>query len=309
MAGAKVLITGADGFTGAHLARELLAAGYDVAGTVFGEAVATQPMSAHPPFGQPLIACDLTSLPSARGVVDSVRPDYLVHLAGLSFVGHTDPQAFYSVNLFGTLNLLQAIHDAGLAPRKILIPSSANVYGNAQREVLGEDVCPRPVNHYAASKLAMEHMVATWFDRLPIVITRPFNYSGPGQSPDFLIPKIINHFVARTPRIELGNLDVEREFSDVRSVCRSYRLLLESADRGQVFNVCSGHAYSLRQILEAMARIAGYSIEVDVNPALVRANEIKRLSGSNAKLHRAIGEQVYPPIEQMLRWMYETKAG
>lgn len=151
-------------------------------------------------------------------------------------------------------------------------------------------------------------MVATWFDRLPIVITRPFNYTGPGQDPKFLIPKIVNHFVRRASRIDLGNLDVERKFSDVRSVCRNYRLLLESAAAGEIFNVCSGRAYSLRYILDAMAKIAGYEIQVAVNSAFVRENKINHLAGYNKRLHQALGEESYPPIEETLRWMYEAAA-
>ncbi len=227
------------GFTGVHLANELRLAGYDVFGTVVRGAESSDA----------LFACDLTVPTDVQWVVEAVGPDYVVHLAALSFVIHADQEAFYRVNLFGTLNLLEAIRRAGVAPRKVLIASSANVYGNPGVEGIDETVCPQPVNHYAASKLAMEHMAATWFDRLPIVITRPFNYTGPGQDLKFLIPKIVSHFVRRESRIDLGNLDVEREFSDVRLVCRNYRLLLESAAAGEIFNVCSGRAYSLRYIL------------------------------------------------------------
>lgn len=298
MATGTVLITGINGFTGAHLAGELAASGYRVAGTGLG-----------PGGGGGQYACDITRLADIERVVGEVMPDYVVHLAGLSHVGHGDPEAFYRVNLFGTLNLLQALAAAGRAVRKVLLASSANVYGPAPQEVLDETLCPRPVNHYGSSKLAMEHMSATWFDRLPIVITRPFNYTGPGQASSFVIPKIVEHFVAGKSRIELGNIDVEREFSDVRDVCASYRLLLESGLRGQVVNICAGRAYSLRAILQEMTAIAGRSIEIDVNPMLVRANEIPRLVGSNQRLHRAIGERQYRPIADTLRWMYGAHAG
>lgn len=137
-------------------------------------------------------------------------------------MGHADARAFYDVNLFGTLNLLEALTALPELPRKVLIASSANIYGTPGIEVIDESVCAAPVNHYACSKLAMEHMVRTWFDRFPIVMTRPFNYTGVGQDEKFLIPKIVSHFKRRAPKIELGNLDVSRDFSDVRDVAAAY---------------------------------------------------------------------------------------
>lgn len=293
MSNGTVLITGIEGFTGAHLAGELAANGYRVAGT--GQTAGVSGSN---------YVCDITRLDTVRSVVDKLRPDYVVHLAGLSHVGHGDPEAFYRVNLFGATNLLQALYEVGHPIRKVLLVSSANVYGLATQEVLGEDLCPRPINHYGCSKLAMEYMSATWFDRLPIVITRPFNYTGPGQSDSFVIPKIVSHFRDRKDRIELGNIDVEREFSDVRDVCAHYRLLLEAGLQGQIVNICSGRGYSLRAIIAQMSEIAARPIEIDVNSALVRANEIPRLVGSNQRLHRAIGERQYRPIAETLRWMY-----
>ena len=294
MSRGTVLITGAAGFTGAHMAAELQAAGYQVEGC----------RQSGPALAHAQHLCDLTQPAQVRALVARVRPDHVVHLAALSHVQHGDPEAFYRVNLFAALHVLEALAAEGIQPRKVLLASSAQVYGAADREVLDENQCPKPVSHYASSKLAMEHLSATWFNRLPLVITRPFNYTGVGQTANFLIPKIVSHFAQRAPRIELGNLDVEREFSDVRALCRSYRLLLEAPAHSLVVNVCCGEAHSLRSILARMAEIAGYEIAVDVNPAFVRANEIPRLVGSTARLHAAIGEQHHPGIEDTLRWMH-----
>lgn len=290
-----VLLTGAHGFTGAYVRAELEAAGYTVVGTVAGASV-----------GQNEVALDITSLDSCRRVMEAVRPDYMVHLAAISFVQHTDAEAFYRVNVIGTLNLLQALVDVGVAPRRVLVASSANVYGNATAGVITELQPPQPVSHYAASKLAMEYMVRTWFDRLPIVVTRPFNYTGVGQAPHFLVPKIVSHFVQRAPVIELGNLDVERDFSDVRMVARVYRGLLEHDCAGQVVNVCGGKPYSLRSILCLMQEIAGYEIEVRVNPAFVRQSEVKILVGSPEKLKSIIGDLTVFPLNDTLQWMHDT---
>ena len=291
-AGGCVLLTGADGFTGAYARAELESAGYTVIGAVMGA-----------PKNAQQVALDITLLDDCRAVMEQVRPDYLMHLAGISFVQHADAEAFYRVNVIGTLNLLQAMADAGLSPQRILIASSANIYGNAAEGILSESQPPAPINHYAVSKLAMEYMVRTWTDRLPIVITRPFNYTGIGQAPHFLVPKIVSHFTRREPYIELGNLDVERDFSDVRMVARAYRGLLEHECAGETVNICSGRPYSLGGIISRMEAICGYKIEVRVNPAFVRASEVKTLLGSPDKLHALLGELPYLPLEETLRWM------
>lgn len=290
-----VLLTGANGFTGKYVRAELEAAGYTVVGAVVGVA-----------RGSNEVTLDITSADNCRRVMESVRPDYLIHLAAISFVQHADLEAFYRVNVIGTLNLLQAMADARLAPRRVLVASSANVYGNATAGVISESQPPQPVNHYAVSKIAMEYMVYTWCDRLPIVLTRPFNYTGVGQEPHFLVPKIVSHFKRREPVIELGNLDVERDFSDVRMVARAYRGLLEADCAGKTVNVCGGRAYSLRAILEMMENISGYRIDVQINPAFVRQSEVKTLIGSPALLHALLGELEVIPLEQTLRWMMQA---
>jgi nucleoside-diphosphate-sugar epimerase len=290
-----VLLTGARGFTGVYLRAELEAAGYTVVGGIVGAGA-----------GPHEVTLDITSLDNCRRVMEKVHPDYLVHLAAISFVQHADAEAFYRVNVIGTLNLLQALADARVAPRNVVVASSANVYGNATAEEIVESQLPQPLNHYGASKLAMEHMVHTWDDRMPIVVTRPFNYTGVGQGPHFLVPKIVSHFVQQAPEIELGNLDVAREFSDVRMVALAYRRLIEDAPPGETFNICSGVVYSLAEVLAMMSDIAGYTINVKVNPACTRYNEVKRLVGSARKLHSVVGHIKPFPLHQTLAWMYHA---
>ena len=171
-----VLVTGASGFTGPYVIDALRSRGYRVVGLGSG-----------PSHADETVACDLTEPTAVRQAVAQIRPDRVIHLAALSFVGHDDAKAFYDVNLFGTLNLLDALAALDAVPEKIIIASSANVYGANAQAVIDESVCPAPVNHYACSKLAMEHMVATWFDRLPLILARPFNYTGVGQAEHFLI--------------------------------------------------------------------------------------------------------------------------
>ena len=290
-----VLVTGSDGFTGRYLTPVLLDRGYRVVGLVAGERGSSDS-----------IICDLTDEKSVKDVVAQVRPDYVVHLAGMSYVGENDPEGFYCVNLFGTLNLIEALSLMDIPPKKILIASSANVYGTPGVEMIDESICPAPLNHYANSKLAMEHMVCTWFERLPIIITRPFNYTGPGQNERFLVPKIVGHFRRQEREIKLGNLDVSRDFSDVHDVVKCYEALLLSDVRSTIVNICSGVATSLRDIIKMMNGIAGYEISVQVDSALVRTSEIPSLMGSNSRLKEIIGFSPQIPIYETLKNMFLT---
>lgn len=290
---ARVLVTGAEGFTGAYMRAELERHGHEV----IGAAASTG--------GAHNIVLDITSPAQCRDAAEMIRPDYLVHLAAMSFVQHADVEAFYRVNVVGTMNLLRALADTGAPLKKAVIASSANVYGNSASGVIDESCPPQPVNHYAASKLAMEHMVRTMQDRLPIVITRPFNYTGPGQETHFLVPKIESHFAQRAPFIELGNLDVERDFSDVRMVVSAYRRLLECGCAGETVNVCSGRAYAVRAIVNMLENIHGFGIEVRTNPALVRQTDVRTLTGSPDKLRSLIGDIEAIPLEETLRWMVQ----
>ncbi|HEV7815684.1 MAG TPA: NAD-dependent epimerase/dehydratase family protein [Janthinobacterium sp.] len=297
-AGKRALVTGLQGFTGRYMARELEEAGY----RVFGTALSDEPDA--PNVSQ----ADLLDRDAMAALVQRVQPDVVVHLAGIAFVAHANAEQIYRVNVVGTRNLLEALAGLERKPSAVLLASSANIYGNADADPIGEEVMPAPANDYAVSKLAMEYMARLWFERLPVILARPFNYTGVGQHENFLLPKIVSHFRRGAREIELGNLNVARDFSDVRVVASSYRRLLAAAPAaaGQAFNVCSGTGYSLGEVLALMAAIAGYRIGVRVNPAFMRGNEVARLVGSNAKLAGVIGALAPPPLEQTLRWMYSA---
>lgn len=292
----RALVTGLGGFTGRYLAYELEAAGYEVYGTSHG----------NEPVGPRMYAVDLCRRDDLARLVAQVQPVVVAHLAAISFVAHGDLEEIYRVNVVGTRNLLEALAGLERRPRAVLLASSANIYGNAAVSLIDESVPAAPANDYAVSKLAMECMARLWMDRLPIIITRPFNYTGVGQAQQFLLPKIVSHFQRREKVIELGNMDVERDFSDVRTIARAYAALLSAAPRGRVFNICSGTTVSLREILGMMADIAGYEIDARVNPAFVRANEVKRLHGDASALRDAIG--IWEPIalRDTLGWMYQA---
>lgn len=296
----KVLITGANGFTGRYLVNALQAKGYEVHGLERQE-------SAQPHCSQ-LHVADLDDEAGMLHIINRVQPDYVVHLAAISFVAHGEADEIYRVNLLGTRHLLAALRKATAKPNAVLLASSANIYGNAFSDTpLTEETLAAPANDYAVSKLAMEQMARLYQDQLPLVVVRPFNYTGVGQAPSFLLPKIVAQFKQRAAVLELGNLDVARDFSDVRVVVEVYRRLLESpAAVGGTFNMCSGKAITLEEVLRMAREISGHEIEVRVNPAFVRENEVKRLVGSKERLESVIGPVVDIPLQQTLQWMLEA---
>lgn len=296
----RTLVTGAAGFTGRYVVGALADLGHEVHGIVHG------PDGPVPGVTQ-LHEADIADLPALARVVESVQPDHVVHLAAIAFVAHDDVEQIYRTNVVGTRQLLEALSRASRCPSSVLLASSANIYGNARGGQLAETVPAAPANDYAVSKVAAEHIARIYSSRLPIVVTRPFNYTGVGQSQSFLLPKIVAHARSRAPVIELGNLDVARDFSDVRTVVDAYmRLLSTPAAVGQTFNVCSGRAVSLREVVDLVSSLCGHSFEIRVNPAFVRDNEVSTLWGSPAKLETVVGPVKKVPIEETLRWMLES---
>ncbi|WDH21136.1 GDP-mannose 4,6-dehydratase [Pseudomonas chlororaphis] len=292
IAGKRALITGIHGFTGRYMAAELRASGYNVIG-----------LGSQPSDDTDYHQVDLADGPGLCTLLATVQPDVVVHLAALAFVGHGSADSFYRVNLIGTRNLLEAIAASGKQLDCVLLASSANVYGNVSEGLLSESTPPAPANDYAVSKLAMEYMANLWRDKLPIVIARPFNYTGVGQADNFLLPKIVSHFHRKAEMIELGNLDVWRDFSDVRALVQAYRGLIEAKPVGEIVNVSSGRAYSLREVIAMCTSITGHQIQVEVNPAFVRSNEVKTLCGDNSKLRSLIGDWHTPSLDETLSWM------
>jgi nucleoside-diphosphate-sugar epimerase len=164
-----------------------------------------------------------------------------------------------------------------------------------------------PVNHYGISKLAMEHVARIMGNFLPIIVARPFNYTGVGQSPKFIIPKLIDHARRGEIDLELGNIDVARDFSDVRAVAESYARLLDCPTAaGQIFNICRGYSVSLREIITMIEELAGLRFKIRTNPVLVRAGEINNLYGCRHQLDALIGPQAIPDLRETLRWMLEN---
>lgn len=289
------LVTGVTGFTGKYVKAQLEASGCRVHGWSHGGDAAPD-----------TTRVDMVDRGAVRDAVEALQPEVVVHLAAISFVAHGDADAIYRLNVVGTRNLLDALAAQVQRPRRVILASSANVYGNAAG-VIAEDAVPSPQNDYAVSKLAMEYMAKLWHEQLPITIIRPFNYTGVGQSPKFLLPKIVQHFQRRAHVMELGNLDVSRDFYDVRNVAEAIVRLVECVDAEGVYNICSGKEYSLKSVVEMMSEISGHHLEVRVNPDFVRANEVKSLRGDNARLFGKVGALPAFDLKKTLAWMFDNK--
>ena len=298
---ARILITGANGFTGQHLIERLAQEGHELHGLLHRADMdhGTVLKAAH--------VADLRDWSAVSEVIRDVEPDKVVHLAAIAFVAHGDASELYSSNIFGTRNLLHALATARKKPDAVLLASSANVYGNKREGVLSEDLTPEPANDYGITKLSCEMLGRLYSDRLPIITVRPFNYTGRGQSEQFIIPKIVAHAKARSETIGLGNINVARDFSDVRMVVDSYARLLETpAAIGGLFNVCSGEAHTLAEVLGLVAELTGYEMNVVVDPAFVREGEVAMLRGDRSRLTTTIGDLDIVPLRETLEWMLEA---
>jgi len=299
----RVLITGVAGFTGRYIAQACKARDYEVHG------LSHLPVPTGVAGADAVHICDLLDAERLSALVAQADATHVIHLAAISFVGNGDAEAMYRTNVVGTRNLLEAVARSERRPVAVVVASSANVYGNATAGSIDESAPLAPANDYAVSKVAVEYLARLYANRLPIVVTRPFNYTGVGQSTQFLLPKIVAHAKRRADEIELGNLDVERDFSDVRTVAEAYARLLDTpAAIGATFNICSGRAHSLETVLGIVRRLSGQALPARVNPAFVRSNEVLRLQGDPTKLEAAIGALPRIELASTLQWMLDNPA-
>ena len=288
----KALVTGANGFVGHHLIEHL---------TDLGDKV--EALDHHGP--EPV---DVTDAESVRERVLSAAPDAVYHLAALSHVGQSwsAPLQVFQVNAVGTLNVLRACIDARVS--RVLVVGSADEYGicNADVTTIDEDMPLQPITPYGASKVAAEVCAfqACLGEQLGAIRTRSFNHTGPGQSDQFVISSLAKRVVEAertgTSEIRVGNLDAVRDFSDVRDVVRAYRLLVERADPGSAYNVCSGQGSRVGDLAAQLLAMSSRPLSLVVDPELVRPVEVPRLVGSNARLRAATGWEPKYTLEQTL---------
>ena len=287
----RVLITGAGGFAGSHLVELLAQAGDEV---VASDRTAPEGV----PDGVESVALDVTDVDACWNLLTDAKPGAIYHLAGQSHVARAeaDPAGCLAVNTGGTANVLQACLD-GHANVRVLVVSSAEVYGRVAPDQLPvrEDHPLRPATAYALSKAQAEmHVHRAAALGLHAVIARAFNHIGPRQSDDF-VASAFAHQVARIeagqqePVLRVGNLDAVRDFSDVRDTVAAYRLCLAAGQPGEVFNVTSGEAVPVRQILDRLVELARCEIAVEQDPARMRPVDVPVFHGSPERLHERTG--------------------
>lgn len=295
----SILVTGASGFVGRTLV------GMAQSGELAGARLLCLPE-----------AVDLRDAPALKRWLAGSAPDAVIHLAAISFVPESfaRPHETYAVNLHGTINLLEALAEAGFAGAFLYV-SSGDVYGAVPPGDLpvSETRLPRPRNPYAASKLAAEAYCyqVSETSRVRVLIARPFNHIGRGQSERFFLPAMAKQIMQirhgrRAPTIEAGNIDVTRDFSDVRDVVRAYLALLERGVSGETYNVCSGVERNVGDVLQSMLELAGVQASVARVDERVRPNEQKRHCGSNRKLCEDTGWRPSVPFEQSLRDLLDS---
>ncbi len=285
----RALVTGGKGFVGHWLASHLEAHGDEV---VIID-----------------IETDVADGAAVRRVMADVDPQAIYHLAAMTHVGESweDPSQVLKVNVLGTAEILAAARShAGEA--RVLVVSSAEVYGTVTVEQLPlrEDSPAAPASPYAASKLAAEVVaLQAWRGyRQPVIVVRPFNHIGPGQSPSFFVPALAQRIVeaqrAGARSLRVGTLTTRRDFTDVRDVVAAYRLLVTGGTPGTVYNVCSGRDVAMGEVAEQLLALAGADLELETDPALVRPVDVPVLRGDAGRLHGETGWEPRIPLATTL---------
>jgi len=296
-----VLITGAGGFVGGHLAEACLAAGDEVVAL-------SRSAEERTPAGAHAMALDLADRDATRAAVRDAAPTVVFHLAARASVAESweRPDEALSANVATTLSLLEAVRVEAPSARVVVV-GSGEEYGPPDRLPVAEDAALRPQNPYAVSKAAADLLAGMYADAhgLAVVRTRSFNHAGPGQSSAYVVASLTRQVAAGLRAgaspvpVVSGNPDAMRDFTDVRDVVRAYRLLAERA-APDAYNVCSGRTASVRDLLESLRAVAGVEIEHVVDPALVRAHEVMEIRGSHERLTAATGWEPEIPRERTL---------
>lgn len=295
----RVFVTGANGFAGRHLVRHLASFGDEVTAGVFGgsepigEAESTQPI-------------DIRDRQALQRVVAESTPEVIIHLAGVAFVPDAESQfeAALTLNVQGTFNVLDVAAAQSRPPRVVVI-SSGEVYGKPTGLPLTEDSPLAPANNYSATKVMAETMAEKFRRRngLDVVIVRPFNHIGPGQDARFVSANFAAQLVQiqrgrQAPVMAVGNLDVRRDFTDVRDIVAGYRAAAQCG--GGPYNLCSGGSTSIRELLYTLIDIAGVKVKIEQDPARVRPGEVPEIFGSRDRARERLSWEPHFHLRETL---------
>lgn len=303
-----IFITGATGFVGCYLREFLKSSEHRIWGTTFPEA----PQNSS---DEQIFYLDIRSEEDVSRHIRKIKPDWVFHLAAVSNVRHSwnKRRETLETNIIGTLNVFESVRQFSPEARVVFV-SSSDIYGteSASGHPLGEEEDVSAMNPYAYSKWSGEVLSEfyTRVENLDIVIARPFPHTGPGQSADFVCSDWANQ-IARIeneqsePEIRVGNISVERDFTDVRDVVRAYVRLVEKGRSGEVYNVCSGRSYSLEHVLKLLLSFTPKKISVQVDSQKLRKVDIPWLVGNNRKIKEEISWEPRIPLEQTLKELLE----
>jgi len=304
----RLLVTGAGGFVGGHLVGYLRAEqpGVEVLGVVLPHGSVAWGSGA----GMTVLEADLDDPAAAAGIVEAVRPDRIIHLAGQSSVQQSwlDPGGTLRTNVMGIVHLLDAARDRGMRP-DVLVVGSAEEYGGVAPEELPirEEAPLRPGSPYAVSKVAQAALALLYGPAggMRIVLTRTFHHPGPGRGEAFAESSFARQIAEveaglRAPVLKVGNLEAVRDFADVRDVVRAYWLLLEKGEAGSVYNVCTGRGRTIRELLDVLLARTDARVEVRVDPERLRPSDVPAQVGDPARLRAATGWEPCIPLDQTL---------
>ncbi len=290
----NIVITGINGFVGTILRRVLEDKGYRVSGID----IRSNDGNVH--------AVDITNLDAVLQCIQKLAPDFIFHLAAISRVDYTNPSLLYAINVTGTLNLLTAASRLATKPCFLLV-SSSQIYGIVEEacQPISERSPINPVNHYGASKASAEHLVKVFHHEygLPTTIVRPFNHIGRGQDPHFVIPKIVKSIKDKNNSIQLGNLNVVRDFLDVRDVCDAYIRIMEDFQDNSTFNIASGSAYKIADLVSMIQEIAHIKLNIEHSDTLFRKKEIVKSIGDSSAFKKQYNWQPSYTIRDSLEWI------
>jgi len=304
----QALITGIGGFAGSHLADYLLAeTDWRVVGCVLNDCDI-------PDYLRGQVYCqvvDLRDLEAVQHVLDEVAPDFIFHLAALAKVADSwrTPWPVLENNILSQLNLLQALVNLGARPR-IMVVGSNEEYGLVQPEdlPLAEESPLRPNSPYGVSKVTQDMLGLQYFlsHQLPIIRVRPFNHIGPRQAPGFVAPDFARQIAAaefgqRPPRMQVGNLEAQRDFTDVRDRVRAYYLAVTQGLPGDVYNIGSGKSHSVQELLDTLLSYSQVEITVEKDPSRLRPSDVPEVRCDASKFRTLTGWQASIPFETSLR--------
>lgn len=298
----KILITGADGFFGQHLLRELEQRGIS---SYLGLVIQKNPLL--PEDKQ--VTADITEPEIVRSILERYQPDVIIHLAAIASVTYGNVPELYRVNICGSENILEAAKQVCKKGTRVILISSAGVYGIQQEAYLTEELPLNPVNHYSYTKMVMEILSRQYSSYLDIKIVRPFTIIGKGQSSNFFISKLVKGFAERKPVLELGNIQSVRDYTDVELCAFTLaELACRETVPEQIMNICTEEETKGTDVIELLKTLTGFEPEIHISEECIRENEIWRLVGDNQRLKNFLGESFhYKKVKKILEEMLQSQ--